>query len=108
MKGTQVLLSAKLRNMIINRNKWNEQLNLEFHLSNVIVNGVKHGCSGFIVNKDNNLCVYVNTEKSVYGSLSNKIQYRYAKNTKDYNNLNCRIMFCSVDNIAEEVLTLLK
>lgn len=106
MKGTQVLLSAKLRNMIINRNKWNEQLNLEFYLKNIIVNGVKRGCSGFVVNTDNNLCVYVNTEKSVYGPLHNKVLYRYADNIKDYTGY--RNHYCEEDKIAECILGLLK
>lgn len=106
MKDSKILLSTKLRNMIINRNKWEEQLNLDFHLKNIIINGVKRGCSGFVVNTDNNLCVYVNTEKSVYGPLHNKILYRYADGIKDFTGH--RNQFCEEDKIAEGILSLLK
>ncbi len=75
-----VLLKTKLKNLIMSKTK----LPLEFSLNNNNVNGKKVGCSGFIRNPENNLIVYVDTEHSVYGPLSNKFMYRYAENFNDY------------------------
>lgn len=77
---SNVLLSKKLKNLI---NK-NTNLELEFYLNNIIVNGCKRGCSGFIRNPHNNLIVYTNTELS--GPLSDKFMYmyRYASDLNDF------------------------
>lgn len=45
-----------------------------FFLENVNINGLNHGCSGFIKNGDK--CVYINTELP--------IMFRYAKDEKDF------------------------
>lgn len=65
-----IILSTKLKNLFNNGET--------FHLRNIIVNGDKRGCSGFIALGDR--IVYVNTEKC--GSLG--YMYRTAKHTKDY------------------------
>lgn len=74
------ILSTKLRNAINNVNHKN--LDLEFHIKNIGLNGRKVGCSGFIVNKENGTVVYTTTEESCASWLT--YMYRYAKDTKDY------------------------
>ena len=77
---SNVILSTKLRNLISK----NANIELEFYLKNISINGRKTGCSGFIRNPKTNLIVYTNTEHSVYAPLSNKFLYRYAEDLQDY------------------------
>lgn len=65
-----IILATKLRN------RFNNTHNVQ--LRNIVVNGEKRGCSGFITFGDNT--VYVNTERC--GSLG--YMYRTAKHMKDY------------------------
>lgn len=65
-----LILSTKLRNRFLSTHS--------VHLKNVIVNGNKRGCTGFICR--DNAIVYVNTEPC--GSLG--YMYRTAKHLKDY------------------------
>lgn len=65
-----IILSAKLRN------RFAATYNVQ--LRNIVINGDKRGCSGFIALGDN--VVYVNTESC--GSLG--YMYRTAKHMKDY------------------------
>lgn len=74
-----MLLSLKLKNSI--KKLSGNSDNLEFALKNIIVNGEKRGCSGFIKNKNNNVIIYVNTEKSIY---LKTLLWRYALDMKDY------------------------
>lgn len=65
------------------RNSLKNEPNLELvNASNIRINGVLKGCSGFIVNKDTNKCVYFTTEHSVLDSLG--FMYREAFDTKSY------------------------
>jgi predicted transcriptional regulator len=66
------MLANKLKNEIL---KLCPQ-GIEFHLKNIVINGRKVGCSGFIA-AANGKVVYINTE----GKLN---LYREAKNIKDY------------------------
>jgi len=66
---SQLLLAQKLKNRFSNDEVC--------YLRNIIINGDKRGCSGFITS--NNKVVYVNTEVLGGGYL-----YRTAKDTKDY------------------------
>lgn len=66
---SQLILSQKLKNRF--------SCNEVFYLKNIVINGDKKGCSGFITLGDNT--VYVNTE-SAFGYYL----YRKAKHTKDY------------------------
>ena len=77
-----MLLSTKLKNLITKASK-DKDMDLEFHLKNILVNGQKRGCSGFVRNKKNGLIVYVDTERSVLSSLKNYM-YRYADDVKDF------------------------
>ena len=70
-----MLLATRLKNAI---KREMPEANIEFVLHNINVNGRKLGCSGFVLNKDNGMVMYVNTEK-VLGYL-----YRRAKSTSDY------------------------
>lgn len=66
---SQLILSQKLKNKFSG--------NESFYLKNIIINGDKRGCSGFIMLGDET--VYVNTEVLCGGYL-----YRKAKDNKDY------------------------
>jgi len=59
-------------------------LRFAFHLKNIRVNQRIVGCAGFVKNTDNGEIVYVNTEKSPYGLLSDKNLYRKANHLADY------------------------
>lgn len=100
------LLKTKLKNQLNKLNACNKQLNLELYLNNIIINGSKRGCSGFVLNTDNNVCVYVDTEESCMASLKGKSMYRYADNIKDYHGHRNR--FCYRDDLASNVLQLLE
>ena len=80
MAGT-LLLSRKLQNLV--RKRIASPENYVFTIRNIIINGAKRGCSGFIRNTSNNTCVYVNTERSVYSGVKNYM-CRFADNEKDY------------------------
>lgn len=54
---------------------------------NIIVNGVKVGCSGHFTNSLTGTCVYVSTEKPVAAALSDKNLVRYAKDAKDFSSI---------------------
>lgn len=75
-----ILLMTRLKNLV----KKESGIEYQYHLKNIVINGVKKGCSGFIVNPHNFLCIYVDTEHSCYAPLSNKFMYRYAKDTNDF------------------------
>jgi len=66
---SQLILSQKLKNKFSG--------NESFYLKNIIINGDKRGCSGFIMLGDK--AVYVNTEVLGGGYL-----YRKAKDNKDF------------------------
>lgn len=71
-----MLLATRLKNAI---KREMPEANIEFVLHNINVNGRKLGCSGFVVNKDNGMVMYVTTETTRLGYL-----YRRAKSTSDY------------------------
>lgn len=99
-----MLLSTKLKNLIIKAST-DKDMDLEFHLKNILINGEKRGCSGFIVNKINGLIIYVNTEGSVLSSLKNYM-YRYADSLKDFTGYRNR--WCNTpDELANNICTLL-
>ena len=100
-----LLLKTKLKNMFEKeKGKLKSNLELEYHLKNIVVNGLKRGCSGFVVNKNNNKVVYITTE-STCASWLPPIMYREAKSIKDYkggtNN------FTTKDKLVKEVLKML-
>lgn len=102
-------LATKLRNDIA---RANPGMNLQYHLRNIIINGSKRGCSGFVVNADNGMCVYVNTEKLSYHPWGELVMYRYAKDTHDYSS-NClgvrgRNRWTSEKNLAANIIQLLQ
>ena len=74
-----LILSTKLKNAI---NKYAEGMDLQFTLKNIVINGSKRGCSGFIRNKANNSVIYVNTEEPCLSNLH--YMYRYADNERDF------------------------
>lgn len=78
-----MLLSRKLCNQLNAAAKQN-RIQISTSLKNISVNGVKRGCSGFVLNTDSGSCVYVNTEKSILGEFAEMSLYRYAADTQDY------------------------
>ena len=71
-----MLLATKLKNAI---KREMPETNVEFVLHNINVNGRKLGCSGFVLNRDNGMVMYVSTETTLFGYM-----YRRAKSTSDY------------------------
>lgn len=96
---TNVLLSTRLKNLV----KKEGCTDYEYDLHNIVLNGVKKGCSGFITNPNNHLCVYVNTEHSCYQPLSNKFMYRYARDTKDFTG-GVNLWADSEEKLAKEIV----
>lgn len=97
-----MLLATKLKNSI----KKIKSEGLEFYLKNIQVNGAKKGCSGFVKNIQTNKIVYINTEKSCYGTLNDLNLYRTAKSLNDFTGgRNC---WARDDKIAQAVVELLE
>lgn len=78
-----MLLKTKLKNLLL-AEATKQEIELEFYLKNISINGVNKGCSGHVVNKNTGSCVYLTTEESAYGPLQGKAMYRLAKDTKDF------------------------
>lgn len=98
-----MLLSTKLKNLITKAST-DKDMDPEFHLKNILINGEKRGCSGFVVNKTNRLVVYVYTEKPVLSSLN--YMYRYADDINDYTGYRNR--WCDTpDELANNICALL-
>ena len=76
-----MILAVKLKNAI-KKEAANNNMELVFSLKNIIINGEKRGCSGFVRNVKNNSVVYVDTEKPVFSDLH--YMYRYAEDEHDY------------------------
>ena len=101
----ELILAVKLKNALKKaNNKYNYPLKIE--IKNILINGQKRGCSGFVTNTNNGSCVYVNTEPVSYGQLG--IMYRYANNNKDYAGYHNRWVENKVDSLAKNVIELLK
>lgn len=98
------ILSQKLKNAIRRHKRGDECI---FNLRNITINGVKRGCSGHI--RLGNRCVYVNTERSCYGPLSDKFMYRVAIDEKDYSGNGGRNQWCgdTAEELADAVMVLL-
>ena len=75
--NSNLILATKLRYALQKRGG-----KYVYSLSNVRINGVNRGCSGFIRNKENGTCVYVDTEIPVYNVMG-LYMFRYADNEKD-------------------------
>ena len=71
-----MLLATRLKNAV---KREMPETNIEFVFHNINVNGRKLGCSGFVLNKDNGMVMYVTTETTLFGYM-----YRRAKSTSDY------------------------
>ena len=83
------LLPTKTRNLICKAVP--ENSSLEFHLSTIKVNGMKRGCSGFVVNSKTGRTVYVNTEYCKAQNLG--YLYRFCDKVGDYAGLKYRNRF---------------
>lgn len=78
---------------------------LEFKLRNIVINGSKRGCSGFVRNPANNAVVYVITEEPVYSTLH--YMYRYADDMSDYKGYMNR-WADTLDELAKNIAELLR
>lgn len=76
-----MILAVKLKNAI-KKEAANNNMELVFSLKNIIINGEKRGCSGFVRNVKNGSVIYVDTEKPVLSNLH--YMYRYAEDEHDY------------------------
>lgn len=56
----------------------------ELHISDIRINGMIRGCSGFLRNTDSGKICYINSEGSCLQTLANKILIRTAVNLSDY------------------------
>ena len=61
-----LILATKLKNAINRAAPADWNYALEYKLKNIVVNGNKFGCSGFIRNPKNDAIVYVSTEEHHY------------------------------------------
>jgi len=88
-----LLLSTKLKNRLDNR--------YTVALKNIIINGNKRGCSGFVALEGNH--VYVNTENTFHSGYL----YRTAEHGKDYTGgVNCYA--CTLEQLVNGINKLLK
>lgn len=94
------LLALKLRNQILAVNA-----GLTVQLRNVVVNGAKMGCSGFITDPGTGRVVYLNTDHN-HGTSHDHAYYRVVRDTKDYRGgIN---HFAGYDALARSAADLLK
>lgn len=100
-----MLLSVKLKNLVLKASE-GKNIEPEFHLENIPINGVKKGCSGFVKNKNNGSVVYVTTEPESNG-ITRNYMYRYADNISDFTGYHNRWVD-SPEVLAEEICNLLK
>ena len=73
-----IILKTKLSNRLKTKAPFNVDT---FLFKNIIVNKQRRGCSGYILNRDNRACVYVNTEPSCNPKCS--LLYHYADYDKN-------------------------
>lgn len=92
-----MLLKTKLKNQL------SKYGNYEFELSNIVDNGVKKGCSGFIRNIDNGKIAYVNTEPCAMCNY--EIIYRKAKDFSDFRGERNR--WCREDELVSKLIKFL-
>ena len=84
-------------------------MEISVELKDISVNGQKRGCSGFVICGES--CVYVTTEHSCYGRISDMSMCRYAKGTRDFSSHGLRNgynQFVSDDVLAAKVISMLK
>lgn len=97
------VLAVKFKNELLRHADPN--MALTFSLKNILVNGEKRGCSGFVRNEVNGSVVYLTTEQSTISDLG--YLYRYADDEKDYRGYHNR-WADDVLELAEEVCCLLQ
>lgn len=95
------LLMIKVKNAI--KKKFGSEV--EFKLHNIDINGCKRECSGFIRNPENNVTVYINTEKNC---LPLGYLVRYAKDFNDYSGCRNRMQNHSLEMLTNEVCAMLR
>ena len=110
MKGrNKPILSVALKNAL----KKELGDGMEYSFKNIIINGVKWGCSGFVRNPDNQVTVYINTELRTQASYmpSTASEYghlvRYAANMKDFRGCRNRTDSHSLTDIVDSVSKML-
>ena len=102
----ELILAIKLKNAL---KKANEKYGygLKFDIKNIVIDGAKRGCSGFVTNTQNGSCVYTNTEKTCISHLG--VMYRYANDNKDYHGYRNHWTGSdyTVDSLAHDIIDLL-
>lgn len=99
------ILAVKAKNAI-KRSAEAVGMTVEFSIKNIIVNGCRCGCSGFVKNVENNSVVYLNTEPTC-ASFIPPYLYRYADNMKDYRGYHNRFAH-TLEELVEAIVKLLK
>lgn len=100
-----MLLKTKLNNQIKKLDPNVQMINVK----NIVINGVKRGCSGFCV-KGNNT-VYFTTEVLPMFGQKDSVMWRYAKDTKDYSSTrikNGQNRWCEPDKLAQQIVKALQ
>lgn len=98
-----MILSQELKNAIV-RNCGG--MSLTFSLRNILINGAKRGCSGFIRITENGSVVYVNTERCAYGGVKNYM-FRYADSERDFTGYRNR-WADTLEELVTEIISMLK
>lgn len=94
------ILSTKLKNAF---DKLEDSDKYSMSFKNISVNGDKRGCSGFITNLENDVCVYIDTE-----SVTNLgMLYRYAEREGEYTGGNNHFAH-SLEEIIKETRRMLE
>ena len=97
------VLAVKLKNEL--KKHADNDMNLFFSLRNILINGDKRGCSGFVRNAATGSVVYITTETPVLSGLG--YMYRYADNEEDYRGYRNRWAE-SMPELVREVCRMLK
>lgn len=101
-----VILSQLVKNRVIKHSEFHKEL--EFHLKNIVINGSKRGCSGFIRNPQNGVVVYINTDASSMTVQNASLYVRYAKDLKDYRGCCNRVRRYDIELLVSEVCRMLR
>lgn len=98
-----------MSNMLMTKlkNKLKGVGNYETKLSNININGRKVGCSGFVLNPENGVIVYVNTEGISWIGEKHKNLVRFARDMKDWGGAHSRNEYATDEEIEVKISSML-
>ena len=101
-----MLLKTKFVNQLA---KLIDKDDLHITVKNILINGVRRGCSGHITYVPTGRCVYIDTESAL--TMPGKLLYRYAMDEKDFSSNrpghNFPNLYTTEENLAFSVARLL-